>query len=81
MIRVDADDHYEYFLLYFRRTYVIVFRDRATNEIMFEMDSLAACLGFKSVEEMMVDDAVLDLVSDYIKRTGESPFQPLKPIS
>lgn len=77
MILVDYDSEYEYYLIYFRRTYVIVFRDRATNEIMFEMNSLATCLGFKSVEEMMVDDEMLDIVSDQMKRTGESPFRRL----
>lgn len=77
MVLVDYDSEYEYYLLYFRRTYVIVFRDRATNEIMFEMNSLSACLGFESVEEMMIDDEVLDIVSDQMKRTGESPFRRL----
>lgn len=77
MVLVDYDSEYEYYLLYFRHTYVIVFRDRATGEIMFELDSLAACLGFESTEAMMLDDSVLDIVSDQIKRNGESPFRRL----
>ncbi|GAB4007162.1 hypothetical protein GCM10028808_10520 [Spirosoma migulaei] len=56
---------------------VLIFWNEATNEILIELTSLALYLGYQSVEEMMSDTQVLDIINDQLNEFGESPFRRL----
>jgi len=56
---------------------VVFMADRATEELMIPIDSVAIALGFESVEEMMSDDRVLDIINKNSTDTGKFPIQTI----
>ncbi|WP_420147567.1 hypothetical protein, partial [Spirosoma sp.] len=70
MIHTHSSSQYEYFLSYFEATPVKILRDRKTGELLFDLASVAKCLGFASTEAMMSNDHVLDYINLQIKQTG-----------
>ncbi|GAB3953285.1 hypothetical protein GCM10028805_36680 [Spirosoma harenae] len=77
MIHTHSDSQYDYFLDYFQGIPVKSLRDRKTGEIHFDLNSVAECLGYASVESMMSDDRVLDAINDHTQQTGKPPLQRL----
>ncbi|MBC7409101.1 MAG: hypothetical protein H7339_11995 [Arcicella sp.] len=45
-----------------------------TNEISVNASQFAQCIGYKSLDEMMMDDNVLDACNDIHKETGIFPI-------
>ena len=45
-----------------------------TNEISVNAHHFAQCIGYKSLEDMMLDNEVLDACNEIKKETGEFPI-------
>ena len=45
-----------------------------TNELSVNAHHYAQCIGYKSLEDMMLDDQVLDACNEIMAETGEFPI-------
>lgn len=61
------------FLDFFQGTPIRFLQTKATGEITIHAEDAAKVLGFNNLEDMMSDNAVLDLLNDYKK---ENPYEP-----
>lgn len=77
MIKTHETATHDYYLDYFEGKPVRILRHKQTGEISFDLNSLAACLGYESAEAMMSDDRVLDCINEHTRQTGKSPLQKL----
>lgn len=70
MKQVGEDSNYLYFESLFPVTgqLVRISVDKMTNEILFNADDVAKCIGFENLEDMMQDDEVLDYYSESLKQ-------------
>jgi hypothetical protein len=80
MLKTDASNIAKFFLASLRTEGVPIINDPPTGDVLVELERFAIFLGFKSAEDMMSDDEVLDFFSDQIKRTGKSPFVHSDPL-
>lgn len=75
MTLLKTDNNYEYYLDFFEGKPVKIMRDRKTSEILFDGESVAAYLGYDSMQTMMSQDEVLDCINEHTKETGTSPLR------
>lgn len=72
---VYKDFFFEHFACYFQGCEIIVRQNVFSKEITFLLtDEFAKCLGYESVEKMMLDDNILDGLNEIYKETGVFPI-------
>lgn len=79
MIKTHETDTHTYFIDYFDGTQVKIMKNKKTGEILFDAESVAKILGYGSMQGMMSDDNVLDLVNELKRDTGKFPIIKLEP--
>ena len=71
---IDQTETHLYYESYFEGQKVIMMQDRKTGEIHLNADDTAKILGYDSLEEMMLDDAILDALNEEYQEKGVFPI-------
>ena len=78
MIQTHVTATHIFYVAYFKGIPVKIVRDRKTGKILFNAESVAACLGFDSTQDMMSQDVILEAISQYQQENnGDSPLRQM----
>ena len=71
---IDQTETHFYYESYFEGQKVSMMQDKKTGELHVNADDAAKIFGYGSLEQMMLDDAVLDALNQEYKEKGVFPI-------
>ena len=75
---IEKTEKWEIYLDAYEGIPVRIKKDLRTNEISFFAEDVAKVLDYGSVENMMQDNSVLDIMNEEHKRTGNFPVSVVR---
>jgi hypothetical protein len=74
----DEDNFFQYYSSFFQGVEITFRRNKFTNELMvlFTDEIAQKIFGFDSVEKMMQDSKIQELMKEFYKQTNEVLFRP-----
>lgn len=78
---IKETDNLFFYIEWFEGEPIVIFKDKKTDKVFFNLDDVARALGYDGPDDMMSNDGILDGLNEIKQETGEFPIMAFDQLS